>query len=253
MRITRVLFVVSVIVALAVAATPSQADDDTVLLRVTGGVGYTAGAGAPYAAVIGQQLMQDGYFAVVKQRAQAMLLLPDSSQVGLGGNTVVQVSAFMRAESGAGSTIGIPSTGGVLRFNIKHPKGSKASYTFVTPSTNIAVRGTSGLLWSSAHHDIIACLDCSAHSLVVTTADGKTYELRTGQMLDVSPKGTARSATTQKVLQMFADAGLTTDPSAAMPVVAANPNNMPSLTNGPATSRNPGVPPPTATNGITTR
>ena len=33
---------------------------------------------------------------------------------------------------------------GRVRFQVEHPKGGKADYTFMTPTTHIAVRGTEG-------------------------------------------------------------------------------------------------------------
>jgi hypothetical protein len=245
------LAVVALTILTALGSVPARGSDDTVLVRVSGGVGYTTGAGQPYKVVTGQQLLEDQYFAVTKPQAQAMLLLPDSSQVGLGSNTVIQVSAFQRAEGGDGSTIGIPQAGGTLRFNIKHPKGAHASYTFVTPSSNIAVRGTVGLLASSNGRDVVVCLDCSAHALSATVG-GKTYELTTGQMLTISAKGVQRSSVTQSTLQMFSAAGLTTSATAAMPVLAATPANVPQIPSG---TQQPGVigPAPSTTNGVTTK
>ena len=232
----------AVLCGFGLLAAPGWASDDTVLVRVLGGVGYTMGADQPYNAITGQQLLDDGYFAVTRAHAQGMLLLPDSSQVGLGANTTIQVSAFQRAPDGDGSIIALTRDGSAVRFNVKHPKGAHANYTFVTPSTNIAVRGTSGLIYTGGGHDIVVCLDCSAHTLIVKTAGGKTYELTTGQMLTVTSKGSTRASTSDAALQMFAASGLTTSPGASMPVAAASPGTVP---NG-----NMGIPPPTSTNGI---
>jgi len=233
--------------AFVLVAAPVVASDDTVLVRVVGGVGYTMGPDQPYNAITGQQLLEDGYFAVTRARAQGMLVLPDSSQVGLGANTTIQVSAFQRASSGDGSVIALTRDGSAVRFDVKHPKGAHASYTFVTPSTNIAVRGTSGLVYTGGGRDIVVCLDCSAHTLVVKTTDGKTYELTTGQMLTVTSHGASRASTSPAALRMFAASGLTTEPGAPMPVAAASPGILPKAS---PSQRNMGIPPPTSTNGI---
>jgi hypothetical protein len=242
-------FAFAALCGFALLAAPGWASDDTVLVRVLGGVGYTMGADQPYNAITGQQLLEDGYFAVTRPHAQGMLLLPDSSQVGLGANTTIQVSAFQRASEGDGSIIALTRDGSAVRFNVKHPKGAHANYTFVTPSTNIAVRGTSGLIYTGGGRDIIVCLDCSAHTLVVKTADGKAYELTTGQMLTVTSHGATRTSTSTAALQMFAASGLTTAPSAPMPVAAASPGIVPN-TAGSSPQRNMGIPPPTSTNGV---
>jgi len=239
----------TILCSFALLSAPGWAADDTVLVRVLGGVGYTAGADQPYNAITGQQLLDDGYFAVTRAHAQGMLLLPDSSQVGLGANTTIQVSAFQRASTGDGSIIALTRDGSAVRFNVKHPKGAHANYTFVTPSTNIAVRGTSGLIYTGGGRDIVVCLDCSAHTLVVKTADGKTYELTSGQMLTVTSKAATRASTSAAALQMFAALGLTTSPAAPMPVAAASPGMLPTSASS-SPQRTMGIPPPTATNGI---
>ncbi|HEY1728091.1 MAG TPA: FecR domain-containing protein [Candidatus Baltobacteraceae bacterium] len=197
----------------------------TVLRHVAGEVGYTQTAGAPYVAVAGEQLVSDGSFAVVGQRSRALLTLPDSSLVGIGANSRIEVNAIRQAEN-ASSTISIPQSGGTLRFDVKHPKGAVSNYTFVTPSSNVAVRGTIGLISSSATNgDVISCLACSPNDVVVTIGSN-AYPLVSGQTLVVTSAGAVSTvSTTGSILQSFSEAGLSTDPSAAAPVVLEPPHD----------------------------
>jgi hypothetical protein len=197
----------------------------TLLRHIAGDVGYTQSAGAPYVAVAGEQAIEDGSFAVVGQRSRALLSLPDSSVVGIGANSRVEVSALRQAEN-ASSTISIPQSGGTLRFDVKHAKGAISNYTFVTPTSNVAVRGTIGLISSSATNgDVISCLACSPGDVTITVGTN-AYPLVTGQTLVVTAAGVASTVTTtSSILQNFSNAGLTTDPASTAPVAIDQPTN----------------------------
>src|SRR5579872_5534863 len=181
----RSLIAFASVIAMCVNAAPGRASDDTILRRVAGSVGYTQQFSSPYVAITGQQILDDGNYAVVTALSQGLLTLPDSSLIGIGGNSRVQVSAFKRAASGSGSTITIPSSGGTLRFDIKHPSGAAANYTFVTPTSTVSARGTIGLLSSGANGDVISCVQCASGDVAVTVGS-RVYPLVSGQTLVVS-------------------------------------------------------------------
>ncbi|MBV8602645.1 MAG: FecR domain-containing protein, partial [Candidatus Eremiobacteraeota bacterium] len=204
--------------------TPSvRAADETVLGRVRGNVGYRAPDAPAVTYITGTQQLNDQYFAITGQSSAGVLTLPDSSVVGLGANTNVQVEAFRRAETGDGTTLTIPDTGGTLRFQIRHPAGAHSNYTFKTPVATISVRGTVGLLTHATNGDTVACLDCPPGDVDVTVnASGRVYPLVTGQTLVISIAGiVAVGAITAAVLQGFSGAGLSTSAAAASPVAGS--------------------------------
>jgi hypothetical protein len=114
------------------------------LQHLKGDVGYQPSVAGRFNVVAGSYVLPDDDFAVTKARSAALLTLPDSSLVALGENTSVQVGAFNNAAAGPGATITV--NGGTLRFDIHRPAGGAANYRFVTPTSQIAIRGTVGLL-----------------------------------------------------------------------------------------------------------
>lgn len=69
------------------------------------------------------------------------LTLPDSSTVMLGQNTRVGLSYFDFTNAAKASFV---LYNGKTRFDVRHPAGAQANYTFKTPVGEIAVRGTLG-------------------------------------------------------------------------------------------------------------
>ena len=165
-----------------------NAADDTLLRHVNGNVSYRVSQTAQPVAVTSTQVIADEAFAITGRASQGVLTLPDSSLVGLGANTNIQVAAFKRADTGDGTTITIPATGGTIRFQINRPQGGKSNYTFVTPVASISVRGTVGLLTHGPNGDTIACLVCTPGDVSVAVGT-QTYGLLTGQTLVVTLAG----------------------------------------------------------------
>ena len=85
-------------------------------------------------------LVKDDY-AVTAAASQGRLTLPDSSRVTLGASTRVQLAFFDQADVATAKFVVYQ---GKTRFVVEHPQGAHANYTFVTPTTQIAVRGTEG-------------------------------------------------------------------------------------------------------------
>jgi len=195
------------------AGLPARAATDKQLRAVRGVVGHKLTASSDFQRVVGGQLLDDDEFAVTQLAANALLTLPDSSEVALGQSTSVQVGAFNDPASVTPTKITLQN--GTLRFAIKRPIGGKSNYTFSTITSQVAVRGTIGLLSTDANGDTIACLSCASGDVLVTVG-AKTYPLLTGQTLFVSIAGVvAASALTAALLQTFTSAGLSTASTSA--------------------------------------
>ena len=127
--------------AAAILPLTVRADDDKVLTNVKGGVSYERD-GTPHSLVPKvKQLLTDDDVAVTQTASQAQVALPDSSIVTLGATTRVQLAFFNQTDIANAKFVVYQ---GKTRFEVAHPQGGKANYTFVTPTTQIAVRGTEG-------------------------------------------------------------------------------------------------------------
>ena len=135
--------VAAMVLALTLATLPLtvRADDDKVLTNEKGGVSYER-AGTPHNLVPKvKQLLTDDDVAVTQADSLAQVALPDSSIVTLGSTTRVQLAFFNQTDIANAKFIVYQ---GKTRFEVAHPQGGKANYTFQTPTTQIAVRGTEG-------------------------------------------------------------------------------------------------------------
>lgn len=185
-----------------------SADGDKRLDRVKGVVGFTVADGGPLHQVFGHELLPDDAFAVTQDRSAATLVLPDSSIVAFGEKTRVRVGAFNQTADGPGSTILVEN--GTLRFDIRRPAGGTANYHFATNTSQIAVRGTVGLISFIGGNTTVACLVCAADSVTVTVGT-QTLTLLTGQVVTVSALGAVVTGTvTSTVLGTFSGAQVST-------------------------------------------
>lgn len=189
-------------------ATARPADNDKQLGRLKGIVGFATAPNAALHEVFGKELIPDDDYAITQANSAAVLALPDSSIVAIGQNTRVRVGAFNQTADGPGSTITVEQ--GTLRFDIKRPAGGTANYHFATNTSQIAVRGTVGLLSVLAGNTTVACLACAADSVTVSVA-GQTLALATGQMVTVSALGTIVTSTiTTTAMAGFSGASVST-------------------------------------------
>jgi len=196
---------VALMLALMSLARPAG---DKRLDRVKGNVGFATAIDAPLHQVFGQDLLPDDDFAITQARSAAEVVLPDSSIVALGENTRVQVGAFNTGADGPGSTIVV--NGGSLRFDIRRPQGGAANYRFTTTTSQIAVRGTVGLLSVLGGNTTVACLACAADSVTVT-AGTQTITLVTGQLVTISATGAVvTGAVSSATLSTFSAASVST-------------------------------------------
>jgi hypothetical protein len=190
---------------------PSRAAADKQLQRIKGQVAFTRDATSPETAVAAKILLDDNADAITHAKSAATLTMPDSSIIGLGENTDVNVGLFENAAAGPGSTITVKN--GTLRFDVRRPQGGTANYRFTTPTTQVAVRGTVGLLSFVGGNTTVACVVCAADSVVVNVGT-QTFTLLSGQLLTVSITGAVvTGVVTTSVLGGFTAAGVSTSAS----------------------------------------
>jgi hypothetical protein len=203
--IAMVVLATALVTALLPHATRA-ADAGKQLQRVRGTIGYqTAAASNDFKTIFGKFDLPDDDFAVTRAQSAAVVAMPDSSLISLGENTTVQVGAFDNASASPGSTITV--NGGTLRFDIRRPAGGAANYHFLTPTSQIAVRGTVGLLAFSNGVTTVGCVVCAADSVTLTAA-GQTVTLVTGQFVTVSALGAITTGTLSSVVGAFSSAGV---------------------------------------------
>jgi hypothetical protein len=190
------------------------ADANKQLQKLHGDVGYaTAKDASDFKAVFGKFDLPDQDYAVTHAKSAAQIAMPDSSLIELGENTSVQVGAFDNTTASPGATITV-NDGSRLRFEIKRPEGGAANYHFVTPTSQVAVRGTVGLLAFVNGITTVGCVACAADSVVVQVGS-QTFALATGQFLTVSALGAVTTGALGAVTGAFAGAGVSVAPGAA--------------------------------------
>jgi len=175
-------FAVLTILALIACGSIAWADTDKVLTRVKGRVSVQRDGTTTFKSLSGSLGVRDESVARTGTKSAAMLALADSSEIDLGEKTQVRVGAFERDAEVAGRTISVDN--GALKFTIRHPAGARANYRFVTPTAQIAVRGTVGLLIVTPAKTTLICLSCSNDDIVVTH-DGTDESVGTGQVLQL--------------------------------------------------------------------
>jgi SSS family solute:Na+ symporter len=134
---------VAATLALVLVALPlvARSDTDKVLTNVKGQVSFEHN-GTPHNVIPKlHQLLVDDDVAVTQDVSLATVGLPDSSIVTLGPDSRVAMAFFNQTDIANAKFIVYQ---GKTRFQIQHPAGGKANYTFVTPTSQIAVRGTEG-------------------------------------------------------------------------------------------------------------
>ncbi|MBV8602733.1 MAG: FecR domain-containing protein, partial [Candidatus Eremiobacteraeota bacterium] len=107
-------------------------------MRGTVGVAPTKdGALTP---ITGQVVVPNDQYAITQAASNGLLKFPDSSEIGLGPNTQVQVGAFTVVNGTAGSQVTLVQ--GAMRFVVRQSSGAKSNYTFIMPTASLSVRGT---------------------------------------------------------------------------------------------------------------
>jgi len=139
---------------------------DKQLSRVKGSVGYAADPNGTPKNIFGQQTIADDNYAITGKSSVGKLSLPDSSEIDIGENTTVQIGKFHAVDAKTSEENVIALRGGTIHFIVRHPDGQNANYKFVTPTSQIAVRGTEGLISFINGQTTVTI---SSGSVVVTT------------------------------------------------------------------------------------
>ena len=164
-------------------AHPARSADDSILRRDKGTVTYQLPTTDPRS-LYAEVAVGDSVIATTALATLATLQLTDSSEIRIGDRTAVRVGDLHAAEAAnpSGGTIFIER--GAVRFNVAHPSGAKADYRFVTPTTQLAVRGTVGYFVAGPAGDQIYCVKCATGDVTITTAS-QTVQIHSGQTLNV--------------------------------------------------------------------
>jgi hypothetical protein len=117
--------------------------------------------------------------AITGDASLGKLQLPDSSVVTLGAQTRVQLAFFTQADVASAQFV---VYAGKTRFKVEHPEGAKANYTFVTPTSSIAVRGTEGDIGVDGDSLTVNVYSAS-QPVSVTFSGGKVQLVNAGQSL----------------------------------------------------------------------
>ena len=157
---------------------------ELILQRLSGQLDYENAAGNESRPIAGQLAVQARGYALTRANSMAALDLPDSSVVSIGASSRVRLGHFDRERWGSSATMTIVD--GAVHFAVKHPAGARANYTFITPVSQIAVRGTEGIIVTRGDETIIACVHGTKNDIYVTyganqkmyVPDGMTVRIR---------------------------------------------------------------------------
>jgi hypothetical protein len=196
------LFLGAALVALTLPPPRALAAPDKTLHNVKGSVSYESAAGtqrplAPHASIS----LEDNASAITGDNSLGGIVLPDSSRIVLGSNSKVKLVSFNQAAIASANFV----VAGKVRFKVEHPNGSRANYTFQTPTAQIAVRGTEGDILSdplSGNVQInVYQLSDPSLPVQVTLSNGQVFTLAAGQSLTISAAAGVISGTVSTVSQ----------------------------------------------------
>ncbi|MBV8637478.1 MAG: FecR domain-containing protein [Candidatus Eremiobacteraeota bacterium] len=185
----------STMLALSIAALPivcSPATTDKTLKTVEGNVTYGASSSpTTKLAKNASTSLADNDYTQTGGNSMATITLPDSSVVTVGANSNVQMKSF---DNAGGTNTANFVVVGKMRFQVEHPAGAKANYTFQTPTGQIAVRGTVGDIFATLGQGgapgglqvNVYALTNPALPVQVTLVNGQVFTLAAGQSLVVT-------------------------------------------------------------------
>jgi hypothetical protein len=168
---------------LALSAPINAQSQAIVLQRVSGEVGYLTSLRAAPVPVVGQLAIEPRDYAQTQARSMAALNLPDSSIVSIGASTRVQVARFQQL--GSTSIARMTIYDGAVHFSVRHPGGARANYVFVTPTSEIAIRGTEGIIVVLPGETIVACVHGTPNDTLVITKDGSRMYVPVGETVRI--------------------------------------------------------------------
>lgn len=195
-------FVLAALLALPVVAGADTADKE--LQSVKGDVSYQHGTAKKPLATNASIVLADKDYAMTGAESRGAVTLPDSSVVTVGSDTKVQLAFFNRTDAVTAKFIVF---NGKTRFEIRHPQGAKANYTFATPSASIAVRGTQGDIGVTADTLQVNVYELCDPALpvIVTTKSGEEFTVKAGQALAAKIVGGIVRAQVEQLTQQMMD------------------------------------------------
>lgn len=180
----------SAMFALALAGLPivsMSANGDKTLKTIDGTVTYGAQQNPTIKlAKNAQTSLSSNDWTQTLAKSMATLTMPDQSVVTIGENSDVQMQSF---DDATGINTAKFVVVGKMRFEVKHPAGAKANYTFTTATGQIAVRGTVGDIFAQPGGGLqvnVYALSNPALPVQVTLVNGQVFTLAAGQSLVVT-------------------------------------------------------------------
>ncbi|MGH7683296.1 MAG: sodium:solute symporter family transporter, partial [Vulcanimicrobiaceae bacterium] len=198
---------------LALLAIPANvhAAADKVLSNMKGSVAFEdAGKSTPIA-LSASAVVVDKDVAVTGSDSVGRLQLPDSSTVTLASQTRVQLAFFNQTDITSAQFV---VYNGKTRFKVEHPQGGKANYTFVTPTSSVAVRGTEGDIGVDGD-SLTVNVYSATEPVQVSFSSGKVVVVNAGQSLVAKIVNgivqTQVNKLTQAAIDKFNELGLPTN------------------------------------------
>ena len=211
---------VAAVLALGVVLAPHDAlaaDANKMLTNVKGSVTYERSGKESALVPAASIALASEDWATTGGASQARVLLPDSSRVTIASETRVQLARFDQSDIAHAQFV---VDHGRVRFEVEHPQGARADYTFKTTTANIAVRGTEGDIAADGDDLTINVYNTQSPNAPVevtfTAGDqpGKVVKLFAGQSLVARLVDgviqTQIDKITQAALDQFAELGVPT-------------------------------------------
>ncbi|MDP9017550.1 MAG: FecR family protein [Candidatus Eremiobacteraeota bacterium] len=170
----------SIAAALALPVCVAADTADKQLASLKGQVSYQHGVAKRPLALNASIVLADKDYAMTGADSRGAVTLPDSSVVTVGSETKIQMAFFNQTDIANAKFI---LYDGKARFEVRHPQGSKANYTFSTPTASIAVRGTQGdigVAKDSLQVNVYEVCD-QTMPVVVTTKSGEQFTVPAGK------------------------------------------------------------------------
>jgi len=241
-----------VVAAIGVPRTVNAAEANKTLTNVKGAVSYDRGGKSGKLVPAASVAMASQDWAETGDASQARVTLPDSSRVLMASDTRVQMVRFDQSDIAHAQFL---VDHGKVRFQIEHPEGGQADYTFKTASANIAVRGTEGDIGVDSNGltvNVYNSKATGADSPVLVTIlsgpnAGKTLQVFPGQsLLAHLVNGVLKleiDRLTQKAMDQFAEMGIPTNVQQASDAAMAKARSyLPPVPSIPGLPRIPGFP-----------
>lgn len=150
------------------------------LARIAGDVGYAPSTAAPVRPLLGTIVLPNDAFAITQAKSAARVVFADSSEIRIGDRTRVRIGDLV---PGTNERVVVLERGAV-RFDIIHPAGPHTTFTFKTPTSQIAVRGTVGYAVTGPLGDQYYCVACQPGDVEIRAGD-RTLTIVSGQSVNV--------------------------------------------------------------------